>query len=216
MLHTMRHIQTSHIGTEEIKTAIQTKTVDKIIKPYDEIDIMLDNEKMATVVCGYSSPSMARFAFKNCWSGTVMYNEDHHDGGYYNSKGRRHVLKTILPHFPKEWRDIIKPRKLTEEINGQKVEYEDDMWLFSATDVFGPPKDEIDELRKNETDSFRLPIFVEAEQRIKTLKNKPCHYWLRTACMDSPFHFEIVDFNGMRCSGWVDCVYKIVPGFDIG
>lgn len=31
MLHTMRHIQTSHINTEEIKTAIQTKTVDKII-----------------------------------------------------------------------------------------------------------------------------------------------------------------------------------------
>ena len=28
--------------------------------------------------------------------------------------------------------------------------------------------------------------------------------------------FEIVDFNGMRCSGWADCVYKIVPGFDIG
>lgn len=25
MLHTMRHIQTSHISTEEIKTAIQTK-----------------------------------------------------------------------------------------------------------------------------------------------------------------------------------------------
>ena len=135
--------------------------------PYDEIDITLDTGEIVTVVCGYSSPHMARFVFKDCIAEIAMFDEPTNKDGYYHSKGREYVLHNIYPRLPQEWRDLIKTRKLVERFNGKKFEYEDTMWLLSSTDVFGLSTDD---LWTDLDDSFQLSIFKKTNSVSKLTK----------------------------------------------
>ena len=64
---------------------------------------------------------------------------------------------------------IIKPRKIVEEIDGERVEYADLMWLLSATDVFGPSEEGY---WKDLDDSFQLPIFKRERDRVKRVRER--------------------------------------------
>ena len=211
--YTIRRIQECYISPETLKAAIQTKTLDKVIMPYDEIDITLDTGEIVTVVCGYSSPHMARFVFKDCIAEIAMFDEPTNKDGYYHSKGREYVLHNIYPRLPQEWRDLIKTRKLVERFNGKKFEYEDTMWLLSSTDVFGLSTDN---LWTDLDDSFQLSIFKKDKQRIKTYQDAVVSYWLRSISQGTTTHTEMVNVDGTDGNGNVKSTRGIVPCFDIG
>ena len=50
-------------------------------------------------------------------------------GGYLKSEGRRHVLEDILPLFPDELAEAFEPRFMSEEIDGERHEYADTLWV---------------------------------------------------------------------------------------
>ena len=165
------------------------------------------------MICAYSSPNTARFVFKDCWDEAAMNDEATNKGGYYKSKGRAHVLVDILPHISQEWRAIFKPRKMVEEIDGERIEYADLMWLLSATDVFGPSEEGY---WKDTDDGFQLPIFKRERDRVKECGSEGTYpYWLRSVDATYSSYFCFVPAGGSTNSGNADWSFGFAPGFDI-
>lgn len=161
----------------EIKAAIASGRGPGIIRPFDELEFKLDTGEAVTAVCGgYISPTRARFVFKDALGDARMNEDATNAGGYYKSKGRRHILEEIYPHLPPELREIIEPRPLVETIDGERVEYADPLWIPSGTDVFGPLKGWYAE----EPDSVQLEIFKTERGRVKERGGETVLWWLRS------------------------------------
>lgn len=208
-----RMVESGDISPDDLKTAVEEGNVDEVVSPFDEIDIPLDTGGTVTVVCAYSSPNTARFVFKDCWDEAAMNDEATNKGGYYKSKGRAHVLVDILPHISQEWRAIFKPRKMVEEIDGERIEYADLMWLLSATDVFGPSEEGY---WKDTDDGFQLPIFKRERDRVKECGSEGTYpYWLRSVNATGGDFFCYVPADGSAHSGNAAWSYGFAPGFDI-
>lgn len=208
-----RMVESGDICPDDLKTAVYEGNVDEVVSPYDEIDIPLDTGGYVTVVCAYSNPNTARFVFKDCWDEGAMNDEATNKGGYYKSKGRAHVLVDILPHIAQEWRAIFKPRKMVEEIDGERIEYADLMWLLSATDVFGPSPEGY---WKDIDDSFQLPIFQRERDRVKECGDEGTYpYWLRSVDATGSAGFcRVATVGG---AGSISAYWSggFAPGFDI-
>ena len=211
--YTIRRVKKESFLLDEIIAAKKEGRLDKFISPFDEIDIPLDTGGSVTVVCAYSNPNTARFVFKDCWDEGVMNDEATNKGGYYKSKGRAHVLVDILPHIAQEWRAIFKPRKMVEEIDGERIEYADPLWLLSATDVFGPPEEGY---WKDIDDGFQLPIFKRERDRVKECEDEGTYpWWLRSVYAASSSYFCLVGTGGVANGGYAYWSYGFAPGFDI-
>lgn len=208
-----RMVESGDISPDDLKTAVEEGNVDEVVSPFDEIDIPLDTGGTVTVVCAYSSPNTARFVFKDCWDEAAMNDEATNKGGYYKSKGRAHVLVDILPHIAQEWRAIFKPRKMVEEIDGERIEYADLMWLLSATDVFGPSEEGY---WKDIDDGFQIPIFKRERDRVKECGSEGTYpYWLRSVYAAYSDGFCSVSTDGSANSSYARWSYGFAPGFDI-
>ena len=208
-----RMVVSEGISPEDFKTAVEEGNVDEVVSPFDEIDIPLDTGGTVTVVCAYSGPTTARFVFKDCWDESVMNDEATNKGGYYKSKGRAHVLVDILPHIAQEWRAIFKPRQMLEEIDGERIEYADLMWLLSATDVFGSSEEGY---WKDIDDSFQLPIFRRERDRVKECGDEGTYpYWLRSVHATSSNSFRLVGTGGSDSGSYALYSFGFAPGFDI-
>lgn len=208
-----RMVESGDISPDDLKTAVEEGNVDELVSPYDEIDIPLDTGGSVTVVCAYSSPNTARFVFKDCWDEAAMNDEATNKGGYYKSKGRAHVLVDILPHIAQEWRAIFKSRKMVEEIDGERIEYADLMWLLSATDVFGPSEEGY---WKDIDDGFQLPIFKRERDRVKECGSEGTYpYWLRSVGAAAGYAFCRVSTGGGAGAGNAGWSIGFAPGFDI-
>lgn len=211
--YNMREFRPVHITPAILKAAINEGRLDSVLRPFDEIDIPLDTGETVTVVCAYVEPEWARFVFKDCWDEAVMNDEATNKTGYFKSKGRAHVLVDILPRIAQEWRAIFKPRQMAEEIDGERVEYADLMWLPSATDVFGPSEDGY---WKDIDDSFQLPIFKRERDRVKECGDEGTYpYWLRSVYATAAADFRVVYTSGSDSLSYANYSHGFAPGFDI-
>lgn len=211
--YNMRAIQHQHITPDIIRAAVNEENLDGLLHPFDEIDIPLDTGGTVTVVCGFVEPEWARFVFKDCWDEAVMNEENTNKGGYYKSKGRKHVLEDIWPHIAQEWKEIIRPRNITENIDGECVVYRDPLWLPSATDVFGLSEDGY---WKDIDDSFQLPIFEKERDRVKECGDEGTYpYWLRSVYASGTNSFRYVGTSGSSTDDYAYYSHGFAPGFDI-
>lgn len=209
----LRNVVHGAVTPEVLAAAIEDKCLRQVIQTYGEIDIILDTGELTTVVCAYVEDDSARFVFKDCIGQGQMNEEATNEGGYYKSKGRKHVLENIYPHLPKEWRKIIKPRTLAEEIDGERVEYADPLWLPSATDVFGPSEDGY---WKDIDDSFQLSIFRRERERVKECGEEGTYpWWLRSVNATYTSIFRGVYTDGSRNNTYASDSLGFAPGFDI-
>lgn len=196
----------------EIKAAIASGRGPEVIRPFDELEFKLDTGETVTAVCGgYVTPTRARFVFKDALGDAPMNDDATNAGGYYKSKGRRHVLEDIYPHLPPELREIITPRLFVETIDGERVEYADSLWIPSGTDVFGPREDWYEE----EPDSVQLEIFKTERGRVKERNGETVYWWLR-----SPLRSNSNGFVNVSTGGTVNYYnaydsLAFAPGFDL-
>lgn len=209
----VRTIQDATIDLACLKTAIQSGEGPDILHPYDELDIRLDTGKIVTATCGFINREMARFVFKDCFDECEMNDDATNESGYFGSKGRRHVLKDIYPHLPQGLRDLIRPRRIMETIGGDTKEYEDPLWLPSATDVFGAPEDK---WWPDEPDSFQLPIFLKERDRVKECPGRGTWWWwLRSVFASSTTYFCRVYADGGASNDRAYISIGFAPGFDL-
>lgn len=196
----------------EIKAAIASGRGPGIIRPFDELEFKLDTGEAVTAVCGgYISPTRARFVFKDALGDARMNEDATNAGGYYKSKGRRHVLEEIYPHLPPELREIIEPRPLVETIDGERVEYADPLWIPSGTDVFGPLKGWYAE----EPDSVQLEIFKTERGRVKERGGETVFWWLRSPARSNSTYFVRVRAGGTVTGAIAYNSLAFAPGFDL-
>jgi len=174
--------------------------------------VILNTGETVTAVCGrYVTPTRARFVFKDALGDAPMNDDATNAGGYYKSKGRRHVLEEIYPHLPPELREIITPRLFVETIDGERVEYADSLWIPSGTDVFGPRED----WYKEEPDSVQLEIFKTERGRVKERNGETVSWWLRSPLRSSSYSFVGVYTGGTVYYSGAGFSLAFAPGFDL-
>jgi len=211
--YNMRAYKQLYITPAMLRTNKAAGKLDALLHPFDEIDVPLTTGGTVTVVCGYVTPTTARFVFKDCWDEHVMNQENTNKTGYYKSAARKHILEDILPNIAPEWREIIVPRTIVEIIDGERVEYNDAMWMPSATDVFGTPEWA---WWKDEGDDFQLPIFKKERDRVKECGDNGTYpWWLRSVYAADTDGFCYVGTGGSANSGSAYGSYGFAPGFDI-
>lgn len=165
------------ISFAELKKAISSGNGLELIRPGDKFTIELKNGEHVNAVCGgYVNEKRARFVLEDCLADKWRMNDTPtNKGGYLKSEGRRHVLEDILPLFPDELAEAFEPRFLSEEIDGERHEYADTLWIPSATDVFGAG-----DWWNEEPDSFQLEIFKRERDRVKEVAGETWAWWLRS------------------------------------
>ena len=132
-------------------------------------------------------------------------------GGYLKSEGRRHVLEDILPLFPDELAEAFAPRFMSEEIDGERHEYADTLWLPSATDVFGAG-----EWWNEEPDSVQLEIFKRERDRVKEhIGDGTWFCWLRSPFAGTSSTFVLVNTDGTVNNNNANYSNGFAPGFYI-
>ena len=208
---TTRRLET--VDLAKFRDALGTGRASDILRPFDMISVHLTNGDTVAIQCAFVGTDYARFIFLDCVGDFMMNDEPTNEGGYYKSQGRKAVLEEIYPLLPAELRAMIRPRTIRETINGETVEYADPLWLPSATDVFGSPKDK---WWPDENDSFHLPIFTRERNRVKECGDHGSYpWWLRSVFATYTTNFCIVYSDGGAYYTSAYYSYGFAPGFDI-
>ena len=197
----------------EIKKTISSGNGIEFIRPSDKLAIELKNGEHVNAVCaGYVNEKRARFVLEECLAEKWRMNDTPtNKGGYLKSEGRRHVLEDILPLFPDELAEAFEPRFLSEEIDGERYEYADTLWIPSATDVFGAGN-----WWNEEPDSFQLEIFKRERDRVKEhVGDGTWCWWLRSPLASSSSTFVRVVTDGTVYDYYADYSLGFAPGFDL-
>ena len=201
------------ISFAELKKAISSGNGLELIRPGDKFAIELKNGELVNAVCGgYVNEKRARFVLEDCLAEKWRMNDTPtNKGGYLKSEGRRHVLEDILPLFPDELAEAFEPRFMSEEIDGERHEYADTLWIPSATDVFGAG-----DWWSEEPDSFQLEIFKRERDRVKEhIGDGTWFWWLRSPYASYSDYFVIVNTGGTVNTSSAHISLGFAPGFDL-
>lgn len=201
------------ISIPELKEAISSGNGLEVIRPFDKLSIELKNGERVNAVCGgYINEKRVRFVLEDCLAETWRMNDTStNKGGYLKSEGRRHVLEDILPLFPDELAEAFVPRFMSEEIDGERHEYADTLWLPSATDIFGAG-----ERWNEEPDSVQLEIFKRERDRVKEhIGDGTWFWWLRSPIASDSTGFVNVNADGTVSSYFARYSIGFAPGFDL-
>ena len=201
------------ISIPELKEAISSGNGLEVIRPFDKLSIELKNGERVNAVCGgYINEKRVRFVLEDCLAETWRMNDTStNKGGYLKSEGRRHVLEDILPLFPDELAEAFVPRFMSEEIDGERHEYADTLWLPSATDIFGAG-----EWWNEEPDSVQLEIFKRERDRVKEhIGDGTWFWWLRSTRAGYSSVFVSVYTGGAVGSYIAYYSSGFAPGFDL-
>ena len=201
------------ISIPELKEAISSGNGLEVIRPFDKLAIELKNGERVNAVCGgYINEKCVRFVLEDCLAERWRMNDTStNKGGYLKSEGRRNVLEDILPLFPDELAEAFAPRFMSEEIDGERHEYADTLWLPSATDVFGAG-----EWWNEEPDSVQLEIFKRERDRVKEhIGDGTWFWWLRSPDASGSNGFVSVDTDGTVSYYYASYSYGFAPGFDL-
>lgn len=119
-------------------------------------------------------------------------------GGWNATKMRRYLREKILPLLPDELREVIVPRVILQNIKGEIVspsDGPDDIWLLSATEVFG------DEVSSNATacdhEDVHFDLYKTEKSRVKECGGRGTWpYSLRSPLASNSADFCIVGYYG--------------------
>lgn len=207
----------------QVKTLVTSQDVDRHLPLHSEITMDLEDGEAVTVEVAAHLPATAdnpagvRFVFKDCLGEPHQMNKEFtNKGGYQASEGRRHVLEDIYHRLPAELRAMIRPRKITEIVNGETLVYEDPLWLPSETDMFGRGAESWQNGAADGPDDFQLPIFQNERDRVKMCGDKGTYpYWLRSVYADYYYDFCLVNTSGSAYANTAYYSYGVAPGFDL-
>ena len=219
----IRRIVENENSWERLKAVVVAGKAGTLIRPFDEIDLVLNSGETITVVAAAylaaaeDKPAGLRFVIKDCLAELHLINKTWtNQGGYRNSEIRRYILQDVLPLFPDDLRSVIRPRKITEITEGKPMAYEDILWLPSETEVFGRNYESMQNGIVDGSDDFQMPIFMTERDRVKGRARGGTVPWaLRSVFADSAYVFCLVNANGGAIYGSARLSWGVAPGFDI-
>ena len=135
------------------------------------------------------------FVSKDCvLDERVMNDEWTNAGGWAESKMRSATMKELLELLPDELREIIVPRKITQEIRGETFESEDLIWVPSYTEVVGPDGWGA----KADENDVHFPLFSSERACVKQDRDhlETLWWWLRSPGTDGTSAFCSITASG--------------------
>ena len=99
---------------------------------------------------------------------------------------------------------------MSEEIDGERNEYADTLWIPSATDVFGAG-----DWWNEEPDSVQLEIFKRERDRVKEVAGETWSWWLRSPLASNSAIFVNVYTDGTVYYDDANGSLGFAPGFDL-
>ena len=207
---------TQHINWEEIGREIEHGYGNVVLSVGDTISFQLKNGKQASVsvaaINPYSKDAVA-FAFDDLLWEKAMNARDTNCGGWAHSKMADFLEEEILPLFPDELVDVIKPRTIVQNLNGTRYERTSKLWLPSRTEVFG----EHENYKECDFGDIHFPLFKTEKSRVKALEDGTTQwYWLRSPYVGYSTNFWYVYGNGGGSTNGASNAYGVCPCFIIG
>ena len=180
---------------DKIAEAAATGTLDKLLKSGDHIPLTLTNGDEVGLDVGRDESGRTYFIFHNTPRDRHYMNPEWtNKGGWRDSDMRRYANEDIFALLPDDVKTIIKPTKIVQVLNGERIETSDNLFCLSATQVFG--KSEY--WHEQEPEDTQIDIFRDPHARSKVWlgADEVCAswWWLRSAGNSS--HFCIVASYG--------------------
>lgn len=183
-----------------------------ILHSGDRIDITLKNGEDVTLVVGMDEKGNMFFSTQDCLRDEHrMNNAATNRGGWEATEMRRYLNEDVFALFPDELQAVIRPTTIVQIVDGKRVETQDKLFLFSATQVFGSGS-----YSENEPEDTQLDIFRREKDRVKECNaHGTWFWWLRSANSSSINNFCYANYGGNRSyySAYDSC--GVALGFSI-
>lgn len=173
----------------DLKTAVEAGE----IKSRDLIHFNLKTGEEVAARATHDMNGNLFFVLEDCLEDEhAMNKRSTNKGGWAESDMRKHLNKTVFNLLPDELQALIKPTKVVQVLDGERVECEDKLFLLSRTQVFG--KGNYSEYEPEDT---QLDIFHTEKSRVKECADHGTWWWwLRSPYSQSSSYFCGVNYAG--------------------
>ena len=189
---------------ESLKKAAEDGVISEIIHEGDLIPVTLRTGERVVFRVTHDETGKMFFVMENCLEDEHHMNrEDTTEGGWAACDMRRYINKTIFALLPDDLQAVIAPTRIVQIVNGERVETDDRLFLFSRTQVFGEGP-----WTEREPEDTQLACFKRERNRVKECGDHGTWFWwLRSAyanrSFDSVYSSGSNDYNYASSSGGV-------------
>lgn len=178
----------------------------------DQIPIILKNGECVTLVVGHDENGKTYFCFEDCLvEERPMNKRNTNAGGWKATDIRKWLNSTLFALLPDDLQKVIVPTRIIQVLDGERVETEDKLFLFSKTQMFG--KGDWSNL---EPEDMQIDIYSTEKSRVKECgENGTWWYGLRTPYGGSSNGFCSVNSSGYAYSSYANNGRGVAPGFCI-
>lgn len=213
MINVKRTVEVyTDLSWETLKQASNEGKLNRIIQSGDTLDITLKNGEAVVLVVGTDEKGNMFFSTRGCLRDEHgMNNTMTNRGGWKATEMRRYLNEDVFALLPDDLQAVIKPTTIVQIVDGKRVETQDKLFLFSATQVFGEGI-----YSENEPEDTQLDIFRREKDRAKECNTYGTRFWwLRSAYSNSNSNFCRVNHNGCNSSSYAGNSNGVALGFSI-
>lgn len=212
MLRINRTVEVNQLSWAELKQAADAGDLAQVLHSGDTLGITLKNGEAVTLVVGTDGKGNMFFSTQDCLRDEHrMNNTMTNRGGWEATEMRRYLNEEVFALLPDDLQAVIKPTTIVQIVDGKRVETQDKLFLFSATQVFGNGS-----YSENEPEDTQLDIFRREKDRVKECNTYGTWFWwLRSAYSGSSYNFCYVYTNGSYSSYDANTSYGVALGFSI-
>lgn len=193
MLRINRTVEVNQLSWAELKKAADAGDLAQVLHSGDTLGITLKNGEAITLVVGTDGKGNMFFSTQDCLRDEHRMNSTMtNHGGWEATEMRRYLNEEVFALLPDELQAVIRPTTIVQIVDGKRVETQDKLFLFSATQVFGRGS-----YSENEPEDTQLDIFRREKDRVKECNTYGTWFWwLRSALSSSNYNFCSVNSGG--------------------
>ena len=192
----------------ELKAAAEAGTIGELIQSGDLIPFNLKTGEEVAVRATRDGNGKMFFVLEDCLEDEhAMNKQNTTKGGWAACDMRKYLNKTVFALLPDDLQAVIAPTKIVQIVDGERVETEDKLFLFSRTQVFGKGA-----WSEREPEDTQLECFRREKGRVKECgDNGTWFWWLRSANGYNVFNY--VSSSGSYDSGSAHTSCGVALGF---
>ena len=196
----------------QLKEAAQNGELYRLLDKGDQIPITLKNGEDVSLTVGQDEHGKVYFCFEDCiFDEYPMNRRNTNEGGWAATDMRRRLNTSLFALLPDDLQAVIEPTKIVQIIDGERVETEDKLFLFSKTQMFG--KGSWSEIEPEDT---QINIFKTEKSRVKECAGHGTWwYFLRTPYNGATYRFCVVGISGIAYTNTASNSIGVAPGFCI-
>lgn len=191
----------------DLRLAADEGRLDEIVISGDYLPLILKDGQDIGLDVGKDKKGRIYFIFHNLMAKDHVMNWNWtNKGGWEASEMRRYVNEEVFQLLPDDLQEAIRPTRIIQVMDGERIETEDKLFCLSFTQVFGG------NFKKNhEPEDTQIDIFKTEKDRVKQRDGKTWYWWLRSATSASPFGYVYI--SGDSGASTANASYGVALGF---